>query len=255
MLCILTWWASHSCWTPAASVSLGANGPRKPPGTNSIWGRNLMSSGLAPARTLAPQPAPTVSREQWGPRVFSGSRQPWSWGLRGGRQGSPSSRVPAPSATSGGGGKVCWASQDSSEVWEDPGPQGGQAGSQLQSGDWYLIPPTHPHKGVCSPLTNSPRRPPSPGLPWAAGEPQTGAGSSGAAGVGGTARWVTVSTATCGGRRREMGGSQGLTRDCAYQWTPVLGAGGPGSQQSPAWPRTSSKVTVVFKLQKSSHLL
>lgn len=41
-----------------------------------------------------------------------------------------------------------------------------------------------------------PRRPPSPGLPWAAGEPQSGAGSSGAAGVMGTAHSETVSTAT-----------------------------------------------------------
>lgn len=74
------------------------------------------------------------------------------------------------------------------------------------------LPPAHSHAGACSPLTHSPRRPPSPGLPWTAGEPQSGSGSSGAAGVGGTARSVTVSTATCGGRGR-WGGYQHLTRD------------------------------------------
>lgn len=49
----LTWGASHSCWAPAANVSLGANGPGKSPGTNSVWGRNLISSGL-----LLPRPRP-----------------------------------------------------------------------------------------------------------------------------------------------------------------------------------------------------
>lgn len=48
-----TWWASHPHWAPAARVSLGASRPRKPPGTRSI-----------------------ISREQRGPLVFSGSRQP-----------------------------------------------------------------------------------------------------------------------------------------------------------------------------------
>lgn len=46
------------------------------------------------------------------------------------------------------------------------------------------------------PAPGSSRWPPSPGLPWAAGEPQSGAGPSGTAGVGGTARSEMVSTAT-----------------------------------------------------------
>lgn len=76
VLWALTWWASHPCWALATSISLGANGPRRPPGTNSIWGRNVISSGLAltPTLALTPQLVPTISREQGGPHIFSGSR-------------------------------------------------------------------------------------------------------------------------------------------------------------------------------------
>lgn len=43
VLWALTWRASHPHWAPAARVSLRASGPRKPPGTNSIWGRKYIS--------------------------------------------------------------------------------------------------------------------------------------------------------------------------------------------------------------------
>lgn len=99
-----------------------------------------------------------------------------------------------------------------------------------QGGDWHLTSQTHSHKGVCFTLTHSPWRPPSPGLPWAAGEPQSGAGSSGAAGVGGTACSMTVSTATCGGRGRGMGWVPGSHQGQASQRATVLGAGGPSGQ-------------------------
>lgn len=57
VLWALTWWASHPCRALATSISLGANGPRRPPGTNSIWGRNVISSGLALTPTLALTPS------------------------------------------------------------------------------------------------------------------------------------------------------------------------------------------------------
>lgn len=94
------------------------------------------------------------------------------------------------------------------------------------------LPSAHSHTGACSPPTHSPRRPPSPGLPWTAGEPQSGAGSSGAAGVGGTARSVTVSTSTCGGRGR-WGGYQRLTGGRPAR--PVkAGPGGQAASRTPA---------------------
>ena len=87
VLWTLTWWASHPRRAPAARVSLGASGPRKPPATNSIWGEKRQSwtapALLSPA-PATPTPAPTISREQRGPLVFSGSRQAWGWGLGGG---------------------------------------------------------------------------------------------------------------------------------------------------------------------------
>lgn len=112
---------------------LGPMGPGSPRAPTRSGGE--ISSALASCcPDPAPQPAPTISREQRGPRGFSGSGQPWSWG-----RGPGSSRVPALSATRGGGGRVCWAAQDPREIRDDPGPQGGGAGSR-QSRDWHLIP-------------------------------------------------------------------------------------------------------------------
>lgn len=131
VLWTLTWWASHSCWAPAASVSLGADGPRKPPGPHSVWGRNVISSGLARAPPW-PLPAPTISRKKRGPRGFSGSRQPWSWWGEAGVYVIPRACPPPPILPEKARrrGRICWASRDPSaqgplEIWEDPGPQGG----------------------------------------------------------------------------------------------------------------------------------
>lgn len=49
----------------------------------------------------APLPAPTISREQWGPRVLAGSREPWGSGIHRG-QSHPESPAPRSSL-----GRVC----------------------------------------------------------------------------------------------------------------------------------------------------
>ena len=214
VLWALTWWASHPHRAPAARVSLGASGPRKPPGTNSIWGekrQQLDSSGLAQPR---PDHAHTSTYHLEGSEGASGflwfpAALGWGdrWGLVLPRVSAPAPPAAGPPWTPALRGpwrhigelerlRSAWGSS-----WE---PAAAWAGISL--------PPAHSHAGACSPLTHSPRRPPSPGLPWTAGEPQSGAGSSGAGGVGGTARSMTVSTATCGGRGR-WGGYQRLTRD------------------------------------------
>lgn len=85
VLYALTWWASHPHRAPAARVSLGASGSRKPPGTHSIWGEKahqLDSSGLARPR---PGPAHTstyhlevaegASGFLWFPAALG-----WGWG-------------------------------------------------------------------------------------------------------------------------------------------------------------------------------
>ena len=147
MLWTLTWWASDSCWAPAASVSLGADGPRKPPGTHSVWGRNLISSGLAPAPPWPP--ASTYHLEgELGPSRFLWL--PVALEL-GGEAGVYVILSACPPFYQRRWGRICGASPDSSaqgplEIWEDPGPQGGRSGSQQQSGDWYLIPPNHSHR-------------------------------------------------------------------------------------------------------------
>ena len=182
---------------------LGPAGPGSPRVPTRSGGRKRISRtapallGPAPA---PPTPAPTISREQRGPLVFSGSRQPWGRGAV--RRGSVLPRVSAPAPPAAGPpwtpvlrgpwrptGELGRLRPEWRSGWE---PAAARAGISL--------PLAHSHTGACSPLTHSPRRLPSPGLPWTAGEPQSGAGSSGAPGVGGTARSVTVSTATCGGR-------------------------------------------------------
>ena len=194
---------------------LGPAGPGSPRAPTRSGGRKRISRtapallGPAPA---PPTPAPTISREQRGPLVFSGSRQPWGGGAV--RRGSVLPRVSAPAPPAAG---PPWT-----PVLRGPwGPTGelGRLRPEWRSG-WepaaaragISLPLAHSHTGACTPLTHSPRRLPSPGLPWTAGEPQSGAGSSGAPGVGGTARSVTVSTATCGGRG-QWGGYQCLTGD------------------------------------------
>lgn len=115
------------------------------------------------------------------------------------------------------------------------------------------LPAAHSQEGAPSPLTHSPRRPPSPGLPWTAGEPQSGAGSSGAAGVGGAARSVTVSTATCGGRGRWGGTSVSPGTGQLAPWRRGWEARRP-AEPSLDWrpgsqgPRTSSEVSVVHHI-------
>lgn len=126
---------------------------------------------------------------------------------------------------------------------EDPSAHAGQVGisSGGAGGEWHLIFQVHSHKGVCSLLTHSPWRPPSPGLPWAAGEPQSGARSSGTDGVGGTARSVTVNTAICGGKRRERGWVPGSHQGRAGRRAPGLGAGGPGASEAQLGPELHQK--------------
>lgn len=124
---------------------------------------------------------------------------------QGGRQWSVSSKVSAPSSNAWGRG--CWG------CWT-PSPQATKGSSWESAAGWGLefhFPDSFP-VGTLLLVTHSPWRPPPPGLPWAAGEPQSGTGSLGVAGVGSTARSVTVSTATCGGRKGQ-GRYQGQARD------------------------------------------
>lgn len=84
--------------------------------------------------------------------------------------------------------------------------------------------------GVYTLLYSLPCRSPSPGLPWAAGEPQIRAESLGVAGIEDTVRSVTLRTATCG-RRQRWGGLRN-SRGTVQPWP--WGSGGPRSQQNPA---------------------
>lgn len=99
-------------------------------------------------------------------------------------------------------------------VWPGfPGGPCGPGGPLIPAGPWLPASPLGPvgpgrpripirsSRGRSGALTvslvpGSPGRPLSPGLPWAAGKPQSGAGSSGVGRVGGIACSVTVSMAT-----------------------------------------------------------
>lgn len=234
MLWALTWWASHPHRAPAARVSLGASGPRKPRGTNSIWGekrQQLDSSGLAQPRpghahtsTYHLEGAEGASGFLWFPAALG-------WGVRRGLV-LPRVSAPAPPAA-----RSPWTPALRGP-WRHIGELGRQARMGVKLGasgsaDWNLAPPSSfPRRSVLptDPLTSEASIPGAALDSW------------------GTPEWGGVLRGSWGRGHCPLRDSQHLHlwRKRTVGWVPAShqgqassprggGAGRPGGQQSPAW--------------------